>query len=141
MTNCQPTFQSQHNPSSIFAEFHDSRLVEGPCVSQSWEIEISIILTAVSSNKVDAIKHWCDYRNIAWFKPFLALEYLSTPATSAPIEIVFSVCGHILSARGCNLSKVVKCKYKDKLCLLASYPARFAFIVNPNKIVSSLELQ
>ena len=59
---------------------------------------MSIILTAVSSNKVDAIEHWCEHRNIAWFKPFLALEYLSTPATSAPIEIVFSVCGHIFSA-------------------------------------------
>ena len=118
MTNSQTSFQSQHDPSSIFADFNDNSLVEGASVSQSSEIEISTILTAVSSKKVDAIKHWCEERNLARLKP-LALKYLSTPATSAPIERVFSVGGHIFFPKrgrllGDNLSKlmVVKCNAK-----------------------------
>ena len=65
-----------------------------------------------------SIKHWCEERNLARLKP-LALKYLSTPATSAPIERVFSVGGHIFSPKrgrllGDNLSKlmVVKCNAK-----------------------------
>ena len=61
-----------------------------------------------------SIKHWCEERNLARLKP-LALKYLSTPATSAPIERVFSVGGHIFSLSLYTLCRVFS--FESTACL------------------------
>ena len=82
---------------SLFAGFEKQRCNQAQGVTSADEVTQFLAIHS-GGKKVNAVRHWQTENRMLRLRR-VALQFLSVPASSAPVERVFSTGGHILSAR------------------------------------------